>query len=67
MIQFDLCLVVHCVANEREHLWSEKYICEVPEGTGFTYDRRCGPWSRVIIQDLKTGKIGIASIGPNLV
>ena len=53
MVQFDLCSVITCGSNEKEHEGSEKYICVVPDNMG-KHDEEwypywyCPSWSYVI-------------------
>jgi len=60
MVQFDLCSVITCGSNEKEHEGSEKYICVVPDKMG-QHDEEwypywyCPSWSYVI-----------ANTGPNV-
>uniref|UniRef100_A0A8D3E829 Uncharacterized protein n=1 Tax=Scophthalmus maximus TaxID=52904 RepID=A0A8D3E829_SCOMX len=47
-VQFDLCNIVSCKENQKEHTGSVVYICEMGTRNAGDYETKCGSWSYVI-------------------
>ena len=45
--EVDICSVITCGGNQKDHVYSEKYICEKYVDTRFPKDRRCVSWNFV--------------------